>query len=189
MPSGCSQLMDSIIRTISIVKPLPNLRYPTLNAIVNKPQPIQARPFGISYDWRPRIGLNNYSIINPIFVFNKEQEYTVKLTNNTGCINVDTILIRIFKEGDIYVPNAFTPNGDGANDYMYPILVGMIELRFFRIFSRWGELLYETRDHLKWWDGRYKNIPQAMDTYTWTAEAIDPDGRIIKRSGNFVLIR
>ena len=63
------------------------------------------------------------------------------------------------------------------------------ELKYFRVFNRWGQLVFETNVLLQGWDGIFKGIPQVMDTYTWTLEATGEDGKYFKRSGNSVLVR
>ena len=126
-----------------------------------------------------------------MFQYDRAQEYFIQIRNTNGCNNIDTQAVRIFSSSNIYVPNAFSPNADGVNDRMYPILVGIMQLKYFRIFSRWGALLFETANPLPsmGWDGNWKGAAQPMDTYTWTAEAIDHNGQLIRRNGNFVLIR
>jgi gliding motility-associated-like protein len=186
----CLNIKDSLLKNITIVEPGPNLRYPTIDAIINRPFSLQAREGAVDYLWTPALGLNQNRIRNPIFNFNRQMDYLIRVTNPSGCNNIDSQLVRVFGEADIFVPNAFTPNNDGNNDLMFPIPVGMIKLKFFRIFNRWGQLMFESRDtrHIGW-NGIWGGKPQPMDTYTWTAEAEDIDGRIIRRNGNFVLIR
>lgn len=187
----CLLLRDSLSKTIIIVGPGPNQRYPTINAIQNIAQNLAARPDAISYQWEPANGLNNPQLESPIFQYDRSQEYIIRLRLTNGCINVDTLLVRMFATYNIFVPNAFSPNGDGINERIYPILVGTLQLKNFRIFSRWGTLLFETADPspIMGWNGRWNSANQPMDTYTWTAEAVTPNGKLIKKSGNFVLIR
>lgn len=187
----CFLLKDSIIKTVSIINPAPNLRYPTVNAIKNLAQNLTARSGASSYQWTPATGLNNPTLESPVFLFDRPQEYLIRVRADNGCVNVDTLLVRMFASFNIYVPNAFSPNGDGINDRMYPILIGNLQLKNFRVFSRWGTLLFETNNPSPnmGWDGRWNNSSQPMDTYTWTAEAITQGGELIKKSGNFVLIR
>ncbi len=186
----CTNLRDSIIKVINIVNNPSGIRYNDVNAIINQPQQLEARNIGREYLWQPSVALNNYRIVNPIFTYNRDVEYLIHIKDRSGCNIVDTLLVRIFGNGEIYVPNAFTPNGSGgANDHMYPILVGMMKLKFFRIFDRWGKLVFETNQALPGWNGIYNGKPQPMDTYTWTLQAIDVNGKVITKAGNCVLIR
>ena len=89
------------------------------------------------------------------------------------------------------MPKGFSPNGDGNNDRLYPILVGIAQLKYFRIYNRWGNLLFETTSSAptQGWDGTFKGSPQPVETYTWIAEGADIDGLTVKRGGNTLLIR
>ena len=187
----CQLLEDSITQSLTIINPGPNQRYTTLNAVRNVPLPLAARPGASSYLWVPPAGLDNAALETPVFQYDRPQEYTIQIRASNGCNNVDTQAVRIFSASNIFVPNAFSPNADGVNDRIYPILVGAMQLKYFRIFSRWGTLLFETNNPTPsmGWNGNWNNNPQPMDTYTWSAEAIDHNGQLIRRSGNFVLIR
>ncbi len=186
----CINVRDSILKVIKIVPNPRGIRYQEVNAVVNQPQQLEARNIGLEYQWQPFIALNNYRIVRPIFTFNRDVEYLVHIKDQSGCKIIDTVLVRVFGNSEIYVPNAFTPNkSGGANDHMYPILVGMMKLKFFRIFDRWGKLVFESSQALPGWDGYYNGKPQPMDTYTWTLQAVDINGKLISKAGNCVLIR
>jgi gliding motility-associated-like protein len=86
------------------------------------------------------------------------------------------------------VVSAFTPNGDGINDRAIVIGFG-VRTMVFRIFNRWGELMFETADYRQGWDGTYKGKPQPMDAYAWTLEADLINGEKVKRAGSVMLIR
>ena len=72
---------------------------------------------------------------------------------------------------------------------MYPFLVGLKELKTFRIINRWGAVVYEAKTDLPGWDGNYKGKPQPMDGYVWEAHAIDYEGNVVIRKGSFTLLR
>jgi gliding motility-associated-like protein len=188
-PLACPQLNTMKQKTIAIEAPRPGINYFTRNAVINKSLYLSARTFGSNYLWSPSVNLNNPTIISPIFLGTQEQLYQIKILAPSGCTTIDTQLVRIFKEKDIYVPKGFTPNGDGQNDRLYPFLVGIKELRFFRIINRWGVVVYESRMDLPGWNGNYKGIPQPTDGYSWEAEAVDIDGILIRRKGTVTLIR
>jgi gliding motility-associated-like protein len=186
---GCTAT-DSVLITLA---PTPaNVRYPTITALINQPTQLQARNLGgNSYNWQPTVGLNNNLIINPVFTYSQTQEYRIYINTLFGCQVVDTQLVKINGKKGIYVPRAFSPNGDGINDRLYPILVGIRELYYFRVYNRWGNLLFVTNsgNPASGWDGTFKGSLQPVETYTWVAEGIDIDGIVIKKSGNTVLLR
>ena len=124
----------------------------------------------------------------------------IHIYENLGVMNVclraatlvcdDTICKNIFISFDalIGVPNAFSPNGDGINDVVKVEGKGITELTF-RIFNRWGELVFETHDQTIGWDGIYKGVLQEMDVFTYTVDAnfINGEHRLLK--GNITLLR
>ncbi|HEX6914118.1 MAG TPA: PKD domain-containing protein, partial [Chitinophagaceae bacterium] len=187
--TSCAQFADSFVKTVTIVNPPAGVRYPTVNAVINMPQQLEARNIGNSYQWIPPVGLNNATIVNPVFRHNQPQEYRIRIRLSNGCSVTDTVAVRMFVEGELYIPKAWSPNNDGHNDNLYPILVGMMELKMFRVFNRWGQLMFETSTPHHGWNGIYNGKPQPSDTYTWTVEARYPDGKVLKRSGNSVLVR
>ncbi|WP_375303960.1 T9SS type B sorting domain-containing protein [Niastella sp. OAS944] len=191
--NGC----DSIATlALTVEQSLQGLRYPAVTTQVNVPVQLSARNLGINYtyNWNPGVGLNTYTIYNPIFTYDKQTEYRITITSNAGCTTVDTLLVRIPTptariESAIYVPSAWSPNGDGYNDKLTPLPVNIQELKYFRVFNRWGQLLFETTILNDGWDGTYKGAPQVSDTYTWTLEAVGMDGKVYKEAGNAVLLR
>ena len=90
---------------------------------------------------------------------------------------------------DIFVPKAWTPNKDGHNDKLFAFTVNVAKLNYFRIFNRWGQLVFESNIIGQGWNGDLNGKPQPMEVYTWILEAEGADGKKIKRSGNAVLIR
>lgn len=118
--------------------------------------------------------------------------YTVSLVvqNNLGCY--DTTIAPITKMQSCYitVPNAFTPNGDGKNDYLYPLNAFKATNLEFNVYNRNGMLVFETRDWTRKWDGTIKGSPQGVGTYIWTLNYVDGfTGKKVFRQGTSVLIR
>ena len=191
IPQACPELSDSAVSLIRVQQPVRGIRYDPVNAEVSKPIGLISRPIGDLYQWRPTTGLNSPFIRIPILTPSTEQLYTVSITNRAGCITTDSVLVRIFDEQNIYVAGAFTPNRDGKNDRVYPILVGVDVFNYLKIFNRWGTLVYQSNsiDPEKGWDGTYKGIDQPADTYTWIVDAVGQNGKPIRKSGSIVLIR
>jgi gliding motility-associated-like protein len=116
--------------------------------------------------------------------------FIVKAYTKEDCYAKDTIKILVFKTApEIFVPSAFTPNGDGWNDIIRPITVGIKQLVYFNIFNRWGRLLYTTKEMEKGWDGKLNGIPQDTGTFVYTVQGIDYQNKVITKKGTVVLIR
>jgi gliding motility-associated-like protein len=117
--------------------------------------------------------------------------YTVSLVvqNNMGCY--DTAYRQIIKLQSCYisVPNAFTPNGDGKNDYLYPLNAFNATNLEFRVYNRYGQLVFETRDWTHKWDGTINGQLQSPGTYVWTLRYTDVSGKNFFLKGTSVLIR
>ncbi|MFK7809059.1 MAG: gliding motility-associated C-terminal domain-containing protein [Saprospiraceae bacterium] len=122
-------------------------------------------------------------------------EYILTLTSIDDCTDTDTINVQVQKIRDIYFPNAFSPNGDGNND-TYEVGIGksVDQVNYFRIFSRWGEQVYEANnmqisDQRIGWDGQLEGKDMGSGTYTWIAEVTYLDGYILSFRGEINLLR
>jgi len=147
-----------------------------------------------SYLWSPASGLNNTGIKNPVALFNNvigNNGITYKVTARTidGCEATDDINVKVFVQADIFVPNAFTPNGDGLNDVLRPVLAGIKALKYFSVYNRYGQLIYTTTVPGQGWNGLIKGEMQNTGAFAWTAEAVDYKGNVIKKSGMAILIK
>lgn len=89
----------------------------------------------------------------------------------------------------MYIPNAFSPNGDGLNDRFRFIPVGIATYKFFRIFNRWGTEIYSSTDFRTGWDGTFKGAPAPVDTYIWILQGTDFNGKEIMKKGTVTLVR
>ncbi len=188
-PTACPTLYDSSIKVINVVAPPPGIRYPSLNVLKNVATTLQARNIGTTFTWNPVVGLSNGTISNPVFNFNVGADYQINIVNTAGCKIVDSLLIRVFDKYSVFVPKAFSPDGNGVNDLLRPILVGIKEVRSFRVYSRWGNLLYQTKAVTLGWDGTYNGQLMPTDTYTWVFEGVDLDNKPVLSSGKSTLIR
>jgi len=154
-------------------------------------QPLQLGATGsINYSWTPATWLNNPLISNPVALPRNDIEYIVRVSNNAGCFDFDSIRVRVFNiKPDLLVPNAFTPNNDGNNDVFKPILIGMKSLDVFMVYNRWGQMLYSGSGNDAAWDGTFAGRKQETATYVWYAEGVDYLNNKIKRKGSVILIR
>jgi gliding motility-associated-like protein len=154
-------------------------------------QPLQLNGTGAQfYFWSPSTGLNNPNIANPVAHLSDSMQYILKVHSLAGCSSTDTINITVYKvKPDLYVPDAFTPNGDGKNDIFRPIPIGMKSLKFFKVYNRLGQLIYSTNIINQGWDGTFKGAAQDPGLFVWIAEGEDYLGKIIFRKGNVTLLR
>jgi len=160
-------------------------------------QPLQLRASGGSlYSWSPAFGLSANDISDPIAKFSSSPSegfytYKVLVSDNTGCMDSASVRVIVFNSApEIYVPTAFTPNTDGRNDYFQLVAAGIQHIQIFRVYNRWGQLLFDTPGtHSQGWDGNFGGKPQPSGTYVWMVRAIDYTGRPISRKGTVTLIR
>jgi gliding motility-associated-like protein len=193
---GCTST-ESVEVVVTVNKATPGMRYPTVTTGPNTSVLLNARDLGpnYSYSWMPPVGLNFRDIKSPTFNYNQQTQYTITLTPpDSSCPTVDTLLVTIRRQAPgcsskIDVPNAWSPNGDGHNDKLYPLTICIKELKYFRVFNRWGQLVFETRTIGQGWDGIFNGSPQVMDVYTWILEADGVDGVHYKLAGNSILTR
>lgn len=141
-----------------------------------------------AFNWFPQTDLNNPYISNPVATPAGETRYTVTGVTEHGCKAYDSISIYLLNGGIVEVPNAFAP-GSSANSKLFAYQQGMASLNYFRIFNRWGNLIFETKDFSEGWDGTYKGTPQMFDVYVYDLQAVSLDGNIVKKHGNITLIR
>jgi gliding motility-associated-like protein len=186
---GCSTITR--VEEIVIESPRPGITYPIQYAIVNIPLELQARTFGVSLLWEPSSYLNNPAIPTPLFTASVvlEQLYSISIKNAAGCVTKDAQLVRAIKEVKVYVPTAFTPNNNGLNDYIKPIMLGIKELKYFRIYNRGGQLVYEHNSNQPGWDGKIGGLDQSTGVYVWMFQGIGWDKRTHTQNGTVTLIR
>ena len=119
--------------------------------------------------------------------------YSVLTTSNLGCIYIDSVWIFVLPPDSVAIPTAFSPNGDGNNDYFRPFYSTYLKLIQFKIYNRWGELVYDiTSDSYnnKGWDGSFRGRTQNISTFVYYFEAINLiSGAKLNKTGNVTLIR
>lgn len=129
--------------------------------------------------------------INPV----ENIEYTVDVKNAGGCTATDKVKIIVLCDGsNIFIPNTFSPNSDGMNDIFYPRGTGLFIIKTFKIFSRWGELVFEqgnfkANDAAFGWNGSFKNIKLTNDVFVYTAEVQCKNGSTIIIKGNIAIVK
>jgi gliding motility-associated-like protein len=139
--------------------------------------------------WSPSSFLSNASIYNPSLKLTASQLFTLTITTPEGCIDTDDVLINVYDTTAIYIPTAFTPNGDTKNDVLLPFYIGIASVEYFNIYNRYGQLIFTTNKMTIGWDGKVKNQPQPIGTFLFTIKAKDVFGHTIVQKGTVVIIR
>lgn len=188
----CESYQTSIDTTFNIEHPIPGIRMPSMSAYSSQPLPIIARSIPTyRYRWAPSRGIDFPDSSSVIFNYQITQDYLIHLISPGGCISNDSVLVRVFDDNlvDIFVPKTFSPNGDGINDKLYPYLTGVKTFQYFKVFNRFGKLMYESRNPDEGWDGTVSGTQQPMAIYIWVAMGIGLDGNPVERKGEILLLR
>jgi gliding motility-associated-like protein len=148
----------------------------------------------VTYSWSPLTYLSNAVISNPVITIYSTSvdsiTYLLTATTPQGCYGTDDIKITVYKtKPDIFMPGAFTPNGDGRNDVFKPILVGITKLDFFKVFNRWGQLVYATTQNGSGWNGTLGGKQESTATFVYIVQGRDYLGNTITKKGTFILVR
>ncbi len=148
---------------------------------------------GTSYLWNPATSLSNPAIPNPVGVYDGSFDnitYRVYIANDYGCTDSASVRVKIFKtEPQVFVPTAFTPNGDGKNDVFRPIAAGISRIDYFKVYNRWGQLVFSTTINELGWDGKINGADQPSGVYVWLVKGVDFAGKQFSAKGTVTLIR
>ena len=144
---------------------------------------------GQYYQWSPPDYLSSAFIANPTAKPYGDIMYVLKITNDNNCVDYDSVRVRAFKDADIYVPTAFTPNSDGKNDLFKVYPVGF-DMGYLEIYDRWGNKIFSTTDYTRGWNGTYKGITLNTGTFVWILKGKNKKtGETIIKKGTVTLIR
>ena len=185
---GCPKpVMDTIILNVANI--IADAGPSDTSVVID--QPLQLFATGsTNYSWSPPTWLNAANIADPVSLPQDNIKYTVTVSNDIGCSSIDTINVKLFKvKPDLYVPTGFSPNGDGTNDILKPLALGLKSVDAFKIYNRWGQLLFSTTKIGEGWDGTFKGATQGPGTYVWYAWGTDYKNNKLERKGTVVLIR
>lgn len=142
------------------------------------------------FSWFPPNGLTATNIKDPLASPTVTTRYYVTAQTETGCNGVDSVDVLISTESLIDIPNAFSPgSGTGLNDGLHIIVKGIVTLNSFKIFNRWGQMVFSTTDINKGWNGQFNGKPQPMGTYVYVLDAVTNTGRRFTKQGNVTLFR
>ena len=164
----CQTFSTTAVAVVQVVKPMANFYIATQNPMQGLPVQLTNASFNAwSYTWSFGDG-NGSFLVNPTHVYTQPDAYEITLiaTDQKGCVDSISKWIEIAPERYIYLPNSFTPDGDGLNEYFYGRFIGLLSARFY-IFNRWGEEIFFS-DQLNFvWNGEYEDVPVQDGTYSW----------------------
>ena len=143
----------------------------------------------VSFAWFPPAGLDNSRASDPVASPQISTKYIVRALTQWGCEVTDSINIYVSTESLLGLPNAFAPGSIGPNSKFRLLKRGEATLNYFRIYNRWGNMVFETKDIDEGWDGTYKGVPQPYAVYVYQIEAVTGAGTVFFKKGNVTLIR
>lgn len=192
--SGC---FDSSTKKL-VVHPLPVITLPAaLTKIVGMPLTLPATYSSnvAKYLWTPSSTLSCSDCPQPIATPKFTTTYKISVVDSNGCINNSEITVFVTCQGaEIFVPNTFSPNGDGSNDIFYVRGKGLDRVKSLRIFNRWGEVVFEQQNFpvnnpMYGWNGKYKGNKPVPDVYVYQVEIFCENSQIVHFEGNIALIQ
>lgn len=143
---------------------------------------------GASYVWTPDSWLNCTSCPAPTASVPDDITYTVQITDSRGCMAIDNVVVRVIGDFYAFMPNAFTPNGDGNNDILIPAVNGA-KLIEWKVFDRWGEKVFQSNSVTMGWDGTYKGRDCPIGNYVYIMNVVFLNDRTEKYKGGLLLLR
>ncbi|MFN8238067.1 MAG: gliding motility-associated C-terminal domain-containing protein [Chitinophagales bacterium] len=190
--SGC----DSTVMLSLTVNPLPVIDAVADKAVVNTGEEVQLNVTTteqLNFSWIPANVVSNASIQNPTATLTEPTMFIVTAINrNTSCSSKDSVFVELNElscsKENIFIPNAFTPNGDGINDVFIPRSLILKSMKL-GIFNKWGNKVFETDDLTQSWDGNYKGQPAEPGTYGYFFVGECVQGEKININGNITLLR
>ncbi|SHM59775.1 PKD domain-containing protein [Chitinophaga sp. CF418] len=163
------------------------------DTIAARDQPLQLNAqtsgSGLQFTWSPTTGLTDPGIADPVAYLQQDQVYHLTVTSSEGCIEIDTLNVKVYAGPEFYIPTAFSPNNDGRNDVFRAISPGVAQLDFFCVWNRWGQEVFRTQSLSATWDGSFKGTPMPAGTYVWMIQGIDYKGGLFNRKGTVTIVR
>ena len=178
---------------VQVVAPLPPSKF-TLFVLTDQDTLLSPKKIDsgyTQYSWAPSLNLSNPFIPNPIFRANRSIEYVLKRVDPvTECFINDVYYIDVSNEIVVAIPKAFTPNRDNLNDVLkIEYGAGLKTFNYFRIFNRFGKIIFQTNRLTDSWDGKFNGIDQEMDAYTYIIDYVTFKDEHITKTGSFLLLR
>ena len=143
-----------------------------------------------NYQWQPNGSLSCANCADPVFTADTTTVFTVTGQDANGCSDTDSLTVTVRPEIIFHMPNAFTPNVDGSNDVFMPAFKGDIfEIYHLRIFTRWGDFIFESNSPTSGSNGMLEDDPLPSDVYVFVFDYRLLDGRSGQEKGDVTLLR
>jgi len=182
-----------------VVYPIPTVEAGPDQTIEVGSAGVQLHPKGsadiVSWRWSPSLGLSCSNCPDPNATPKQTTQYTVEVKNEGECIAKDNLTIYVVcNQGNLYIPNTFSPNADGMNDRFYPRGKGVFMIKSLRVFNRWGEMVFERlnfspNDASAGWDGRYKGKLLSPDVFVYACEIVCENNQLLSYKGDVTLLQ
>ncbi len=191
--SGCADTASQAL----VVHALPQATIPSpLQKQAGFPIALPATytPGVVSYNWSPASTLSCADCPTPVATPKFNTRYDLTIVDSNGCKNTAFVQVNVFCENaNVFIPNTFSPNGDGSNDIFYVRGKGLDRVKSLRIFNRWGQVVFEKRDFAVndpsvGWNGTFKGQRPQSDVYIYQVEVFCENSQVIRYEGNVALI-
>jgi gliding motility-associated-like protein len=160
-----------------------------MQTFANNPVLISASGTG-TYSWSPAEYVDCATCASTYATVNQTTTFVVTNYNEAGCRSEDTLVVHVGCNKDlVFIPNAFSPNGDGKNERFYVRTKGLTHLNYFKIYSRTGQCVFETNSALDGWDGTYLGMKLPPGVFSYYVEITCSENQVISFAGNITLIR
>jgi len=191
---GCADTTSSQIK----INPVPEIKGPKqITTPLGFPVTI---PFTYSsdvtnYSWSPAANLDCSNCANPVATLLLSTQYIVTVTDSNNCRATDSVFIKTVCTSDnIFMPNTFSPNGDGVNDVFYPRGKSLYNVQSLSVFNRWGQMVFQRKDFPAnsqgmGWDGNFNGHPAPSDAYVYIVEVICENAQVVAIHGSVTLVR
>lgn len=194
--SGCADTAHVQIKILNAVEVKAGITGPEVFCRPADSASFKANSTGVitKWSWNFGNGQTDTTTDPPVQYYSipgNEDDYIVRLAvaDTSGCTDTAYHFVKVVANCYIAVPTAFTPNGDGLNDYLYPLNAYKATNLVFRVYNRSGQLIFQTKDWSRKWDGTIRGLPQSTGVYVWTLEYNDASNKKVSLKGTTALIR
>ncbi|RYD57992.1 MAG: gliding motility-associated C-terminal domain-containing protein [Sphingobacteriales bacterium] len=182
----CTDTIDAKVKVL----PLPAVKLLNKDTVIRYGASIPLLATGArQYNWLPSGSLSTPNTSSPMATPTERTQYVVMGVGANGCRSYDTVTVDVNKRENVYIPTAFSPNGDGKNDVFRVANMTFQGLMEFRIFNRWGQEIFSTTDMKGGWDGTWNGEPQPVGNYRYVIKLAQGDGKAENYTGDVTLVR